>query len=330
MPKISIIIPCFNEERTIRKTLEAILAQTYPLSEMEVVIADGLSTDRTREVIHQFIMEHPELAVRVVDNPKRFIPNGLNTALNHANGVYIARMDGHSVPDPNYIALAEEDLEAGRGDNVGGVVDILPGNEGWLARAISIATGHPLGVGDALYRFATQAGEVDTVAFGVYRRELFDRIGGWDESLLINEDYELNTRIRQNGGKIWLNPSIRAAYFSRSTLGTLSRQYFQYGLWKWRMLKRYPGSLRWRQALPPVFVLGVILGGLLSIFAKAAFLIWAGVLGLYATILFLAGILQAIRLRRLSMCIGFPLAVACMHISWGTGFLWSMITPIPR
>ncbi len=165
MPKISIIIPCFNEERTIRKTLEAILAQTYPLSEMEVVIADGLSTDRTREVIHQFIMEHPELAVRVVDNPKRFIPNGLNTALNHANGVYIARMDGHSVPDPNYIALAEEDLEAGRGDNVGGVVDILRVmRAGW--RGDFHCHGHPLGVGDALYRFATQAGEVDTVAFG--------------------------------------------------------------------------------------------------------------------------------------------------------------------
>ena len=258
MPTVSIIIPCLNEEKTIRILLDAILAQTYPLAKMEVVIADGLSEDNTRAEIFAFKEENPALDLRVVDNPKRIIPAGLNTAINASRGEIIVRLDAHSAPAPDYVALCVDALNAGLGDNVGGVWDIRPGAEGWGASSIAAAAAHPLGVGDALYRHATQAQIVDTVPFGAFRRELIERIGLFDESLLANEDYEFNARIRQNGGTVWLNPAIRSIYFARPTFGALARQYFNYGFWKWQMLRRYPETLRWRQASPPLFVLSII------------------------------------------------------------------------
>ena len=256
-PTISIIIPCLNEEKTIRILLDAILAQTYPVSEMEVIIADGLSDDNTRAEIAAFRDENPALDVKVIDSPERIIPAGLNVAINAARGEIIVRLDAHSAPAPDYVERCVNALNANLGDNVGGVWDIRPGAEGWVAASIAAAAAHPLGVGDALYRHATQAQIVDTVPFGTFRRELIDRIGFFDETLLANEDYEFNTRIRQSGGKIWLDPAIRSIYFARPTFFRLAKQYFNYGFWKWRMLQRYPSTLRWRQFLPPVFVLSL-------------------------------------------------------------------------
>jgi len=181
-------------------------------------------------------------------------------------------------------------------------------------------------VGDAYYRFATEAGEVDTVPFGAFRRDLVDEIGGYDESLLTNEDYEFNTRIHQRGGKIWLDPQIRSVYFARSTLGALSRQYYRYGYWKWRMLNRYPRTLRYRQALPPIFVLSLVL---LSILAPFWWLAAVGLLVevvLYIGILVVASIPLAIKCKDLLLIAALPLAIATMHISWGWGFWVSLIS----
>jgi GT2 family glycosyltransferase len=142
---------------------------------------------------------------------------------------------------------------------------VTPGSRDQLPAAV-----HPLGVGDAQYRRATTATEADTVAFGSFRRSLVDKIGYFDETLLVNEDYEFNARIRASGGRIWIDPSIRAVYFSRPNLKLLARQYFSYGYWKFRMLQRYPGTLRWRQALPPVFVFGLLMLLLGSVFWNLA------------------------------------------------------------
>ncbi|MCJ7435792.1 MAG: glycosyltransferase family 2 protein, partial [Anaerolineales bacterium] len=263
-PKVSIIVPCYNEDATIRHLLDSILAQTYPRKQMEVVIADGISADTTRIVIAAFQQEHPDLSIKVVENKVRAIPSGLNLAIKSASGEMIVRLDAHSVPIPEYVARCVDALESGKGANVGGVWEIKPGAQTWVAESIAIAAAHPLGVGDAMYRLNAKAGAVDTVPFGSFRRSLIEKIGAFDETLLTNEDYEFNTRVRLSGRVVWLEPSIRSEYFARSTFGELVRQYWRYGFWKWRMLARYPSTLRWRQALPPLFVAVLIGLGMLS------------------------------------------------------------------
>lgn len=325
-PKVSVIVPCYNEQPTIRLLLEALYEQTFPRAEMEVIVADGRSTDGTRDAIAAFQQDFSELSVRVVENKNRSIPAALNRAIEAARGEIILRLDAHSRPYPDYVAKSVSALLEGRGENVGGVWEIHPGAQTWVAQSIAAAAAHPLGVGDALYRHAREAAEVDTVPFGAFRRSMIDRIGYFDESLLTNEDYEFNVRIRRAGGKIWLDPAIRSVYYARATFLELARQYWRYGFWKWRMLRRYPDTVRWRQALPPLFVLSLILLLVLSIFFPLARVLLIGELVLYAGILVLAGLLAAYRQRRWSLLLGLPLAIAIMHVSWGSGFVWSMLT----
>lgn len=325
-PSVSVIIPCYNEEATIRKLLEALRSQTYPLAKMEVVISDGFSTDRTREVIDQFQKEHADLAVRVVDNKAKTIPSGVNQAIRESRGEIIVRLDAHSMPIPEYVERCVEAHQTGKGDNVGGVWDIQPGADTWVAKSISFAAAHPLGVGDAMYRLNAKPGAVDTVPFGSFRRSLIERIGTFDETLLSNEDYEFNTRVRESGGIVWLDPAIRSVYFSRSTLKKLAEQYWRYGFWKLKMLKRYPHTLRWRQALPPVFVIILFSLIVLSLGISLAQQLLALQLFAYFFILGLAGLQLAIKTRKGFLIWGLPLAIATMHITWGAGFLWSGIT----
>jgi succinoglycan biosynthesis protein ExoA len=325
MPSVSIIVPCYNEETTIRKLLDAIYEQTYSRADLEVIIADGLSTDRTREEIAAFSDSYADLHLAVVDNPKRIIPAALNAALKEAQGEIIVRLDAHSMPYPDYVERCVENLQSGLGVNVGGVWEIRPGAETWLARAISVAAAHPLGVGDALYRHAAKPASVDTVPFGAFHREVLATIGFFDETLLTNEDYEFNARIRKSGGVIWLDPAIRSVYIARSTLGELAKQYWRYGFWKWQMLRRYPDTLRWRQGLPPLFVASLIGSALLSIFASLFRILFAAEGVVYALALTAAGIRSAVQHKNTSLIIGLPLAISTMHISWGAGFLWSMI-----
>jgi GT2 family glycosyltransferase len=199
-----------------------------------------------------------------------------------------------------------------------------------LARAIAVAAAHPLGVGDALYRYARQAQEVDTVPFGAFRRSLADRIGGFDETLLSNEDYEFNVRIRQAGGKVWLDPAIRSTYFARSTLVELAKQYWRYGYWKVRMLRRYASTIRWRQALPPLFVLSLLVLGALSILFFPSRWILAAEVVSYSLVLFFVGARCALQERTLGLIFGVPLAIAIMHLFWGGAFLWSIFETLFR
>jgi succinoglycan biosynthesis protein ExoA len=325
-PKVSVIVPCYNEQSTIRLLLEALCAQTFPRDDMEVVIADGMSQDGTRQAIAAFQRDFPELEVRVVDNTLRNIPAGLNRAIEASRGDLIVRLDAHSKPYPDYVQRCVRAHEAGLGDNIGGVWEIQPGASTWIARSIAVAASHPIGVGDAMYRLAASAAEVDTVPFGSYRRALVERIGGYNESLLTNEDYEFNTRIRQANGRVWLDPSIRSVYFARSTFRELVRQYWRYGYWKWRMLRNFPGTVRWRQALPPLFVLSLIGLLLLSIFFPPASWLLVLELFLYFFVLLLAGLYAAIKQHKIYLLPGLPMSIAAMHVLWGSGFLWSMLT----
>jgi glycosyltransferase involved in cell wall biosynthesis len=322
-PIVSVIIPCYNEEKTIGMLLDSLTHQTYPLDQMEVVIADGMSEDDTRAEIERFSANDSGLQVRVVDNHKRSIPAGLNTAIQNSRGEYIVRLDAHSVPHPEYITRSIKNLKHDLGDNVGGVWQITPSRETWAARSIATAASHPLGVGDAKYRYADEPGEADTVPFGAFRRSLFEELGGYDESLHTNEDYEFNTRIRLRGGKLWLDPSIKVKYFARPTFAQLAKQYWRYGYWKYQMVQRYPGSLRWRQALPPLFVFGLLVLAISSFWIPAAGIVLAAAVVSYSLALVLSGLDVVFQKGNLSLLLGVPLAIAVMHISWGSAFLWS-------
>ncbi len=322
-PFVSVIVPCYNEEKTIRHLLSAVFAQTYPRAQMELIISDGLSTDGTRDVIAEFQKEHPDFNLRVIDNAMKTIPSGLNQAIRESRGEIIVRLDAHSMPIVEYVERCVSAHQSGKGENIGGVWEIRPGADTWIAESISFAAAHPLGVGDAMYRLKANAGAVDTVPFGSFKKTLIEKIGLFDETLLANEDYEFNTRVRESGGVVWLDPSIRSVYFSRSTIGKLAAQYWRYGFWKWRMLRRYPHTLRWRQALPPVFVFSLIALIVLSLYIAPARYLLAAQIFLYFSALGLAGLKLAIEKRKAFLLFGLPLAISVMHITWGAGFLAS-------
>jgi glycosyltransferase involved in cell wall biosynthesis len=308
--------------------LEAIYRQDYPKDCLEVLIADGLSTDRTLLEIAAFQEDHPDLKIKTVENRLRIIPAGLNRAIEEANGEIFVRLDAHSMPYPDYISRCVTGLVKGAGHNVGGVWEILPGRQTAAGRAIAAAAAHPLGVGDAFYRFTGTARSVDTVPFGAFHRKLVERIGGYDESLLTNEDYEFNTRVRKSGGVVWLDPAIRSSYFARPTYTALARQYWRYGYWKARMLKRYPNTLRWRQLLPPLFVISLVGLAILSVLLPLARWTLLGEGIIYGLILFAASLRLAQKKSDISLLTGVPAAIAVMHLFWGSGFLWSAIRQI--
>ena len=322
--EVSVIIPCYNEGKTIQLLLRALQEQTYPSTQMEIIIADAMSADDTRTKIAQFSEEHQELRIVVVDNPRRTIPAAVNTAAQAARGTYLVRMDAHSVPDRAYVATSIQLLKDGVAENVGGVWEIAPGEDSCIAKAIAAAASHPLGAGDALYRIAGKAAYVETVPFGAFSKETFEKVGRFDESLLSNEDYEFNTRIHLNGGRVWLDPRIRSRYFARKNLGQLARQYWRYGFWKLKMLKRYPKTIRWRQAIPPLFVLAILFLTILSVFFNFARIILACILGLYLAILMAFSLREAFK-RKNRCYLKMVLAITVMHFSWGMGFLYSAV-----
>lgn len=322
---VSVIVPCRNEQHRITGLLQAIVAQTFPLGRIEVIIADGMSSDQTRPQIREFQDRNPSLRITVIDNPQQVIPTALNRAIAEAKGEFILRLDAHSAPEPEYIEWCVQDLNEAKGDNVGGYWVIVPGDDTWIAKSIASAASNKLGAGDARYRTSGEAGIVETVPFGAYRKATLEGIGGYDESLLSNEDYDLNHRIMEQGGKVYFDPRIRIQYVARSNLRELGKQYWRYGFWKVKMLKKFPGSLRSRQALPPLFVLYLILGAIISFISSPFKLVFLGSLLLYLLLVILSALPAALKSRDLRMLMGIPLAIMTMHISWGSGFLWSLI-----
>lgn len=323
---VSVIIPCYNEVATIVGLLEAISGQTYSLSNLEVIIADGGSSDGTQAAIRDFARERPELKIKLIDNRNRTIPAALNSAIRSARGSIIVRLDAHSEPSPDYIKHCLETLERTGAANVGGMWHIRPGRDNWIGRSIAAAAAHPIGAGDASYRIGGPEGEVDTVPFGAYRKEWLERIGPFDEQLLTNEDYEYNLRIRQAGGVIWFSPEIESRYYARSDLVNLAQQYLRYGYWKARMLMKHPRSIRLRQAIPPLIALtfiGLLVASPSHVLAQVAL---ATALGAYALTLGIASVGAVLQHKDLPMIFGVPLALFTMHFSWGIAFWWGLLS----
>ena len=330
MPTVSIIVPCYNEQETIGYLLDAINHQTFPRHDIEVVIADGMSTDRTREVIASWTAENPDLQVMVVDSINRSIPSGLNRALEASQGEYIVRLDAHSSPNNDYIYRCIAAIKDGKGDNVGGIWQIKPSGNSQLADSIAAAAAHILGSGGVQYRVGGEPQEVDTVPFGAFHRVLVDRIGHYNEALLSNEDYEFNARIRKDGGIVWFDPKIQSTYYARSNLRDLAKQYWRYGFWKYQMVRNYPDTIRLRQLLPFLLVLFFCCFGFLSFWFQ--FTRWFLMIGalIYSFTLFIASLDLSTKHRKPFRLLGVPLALVTMHFSWGTGFLWSLLKTIFR
>lgn len=325
---VSVVIPCYNEERFIGKALES-LARQYDNKHYEILVVDGLSDDRTREVITQFARTRPQLPVKIVDNPKRSIPAALNLGVQHAQSEIIARMDAHAAPSDGYIRGCVAALKQNNVGVVGMPCHVRPGENSLMGRAIAAAVSHPFGIGDAKYRLTagTAAQEpVDTVAFACFKKSLWQELGGFNEELLANEDYDFNYRVRQSGYLVLLDRSGHCDYFARTTLGDLARQYWRYGGWKAEMLKLHPRSIRVRHTVAPLFLLSVV-----ALVVAGFFWPWAwGALALELGFYFGVALASGWNISRrehggLAMMLLMPVVFLTIHATWGTSILGGLI-----
>lgn len=315
LPFASLIMPVRNEAAFIDRSLGAVLAQDYPHDLMELLIADGMSTDGTRDVIARLSADQ-DIPVIVLDNPGLIASTGMNIAIERARGDIIFRVDGHTLLEPDYVSQCVAVLKRSEADNVGGPMRAT--GEDYLTEAISLATSTPFGLGNSAFHYSRREQYVDTVYMGAFRKETLLRAGLFDENFVRHQDYELNYRIRKNGGKIFLSPNIRSRYYVRDSLRKFCKQYMQYGFWKAKLLKRNPDSLKWRHVVAPLFVLSLFLGLMLSFSVRdgGVFLIFLG----SAYFLFLAiGTIMTCKFKYLKYVPLLPVIFTCLHLSWGLG-----------
>lgn len=332
LPFVSVVMAIRNEESYIRQTLEAIIAQDYPLELIEIVISDGMSDDGTVGEINGLIDDRskgglPTPGIEILENPERYVPTGLNRAIGKAAGSVIVRVDGHVEIDKNYIMECVRALDETDCAVVGGPIDTV--GEGTLAEAIALATSSRFGVGNSAFRTSQKASFVDTVPFGTFRKEALVAAGLFDERFKKHQDYELNYRIRKSGGRIFLSPNIRSTYYSRVTTRKLISQYFNYGVWKGRFLRVHPGSLRWRHLVPPSLVACELATLALSLFSPVFLTLFLVVLASYAVFLAAAS-LTVCRRGGWRMLHLIPLIILLLHHCWGSGVLVGLCTPLEK
>ncbi|GAB4574265.1 MAG: hypothetical protein Kow0077_19890 [Anaerolineae bacterium] len=313
-PMVSVVIPIRNEEQFIARCLEAVLGQDYPADRMEIIVADGMSTDRTREVIASL----PDAErITVIDNPGIVQATGLNLAIERARGDVIVRVDGHTIIAPDYVRQCVSALAETGADNVGGPMD--PVGLTPMGRAIAAAGKSPFAVPTA-FHVSQRPQYTDTVYLGAWPRRVFETVGMFNPAVNINEDYELNYRIRQSGGRIYFTPRIHSRYFGRQTLRALARQYFRYGKQKVRTLRLHPGSVRPRQLVAPLFVAGLVTGPLLGLVFPLAWSLWAAAVLLYAALALFFSWRAAQRAGEPALFWRLPLVFLTIHLAWGSGF----------
>jgi succinoglycan biosynthesis protein ExoA len=314
---VSVVMPVRNEADFIERSLNAVLAQKYPHELMEIIIADGLSTDATRAKIEK-LRTISDIPIIIVDNPKLIAPTGLNAAIVKAKGEIVVRVDGHCEIEPDYVANCVKYLHEGRAECVGGPIETL--GDTLPAQAIAIAMSSAFGVGGSAFRTVNDREiYVDTVAFPGYKREIFEKVGYFNEELVRNQDDEFNYRLRKLGGRILLAPDIRSRYFSRSTFKSLWRQYFQYGFWKIRVLQLHPKQMSLRQFVPFAFVAALVFFAFLSIFFTVGRWTLLSVVILYLLANLAATIKAAARINFAALPFVF-LSFPILHLSYGLGF----------
>lgn len=319
-PLVTVIMPVLNEATFIQRSLGAVLAQDYPSDHLEILVIDGGSTDGTPQIVQEMLSYTGN--IRLLDNPKKIQAAALNIGIQAAQGDIIIRVDGHTTITPEYVVTCVKYLIGEEAYNVGGLM--RPVGKTTIGQAIALATTSPFGIGNSKFHYSNREQIVDTVYMGAFRRELFDKIGLFDEQLARNEDYELNIRIRKAGGKILLSPGIISYYTPRSSLLSLWRQYFQYGYWKVHTLIKHPDSLRWRQVIPPLFVFTCFGAMLFGIIWKPMRWCFAAVAAAYLLANSVASTIAARRggWRYLPV---LPIVFGAIHFAWGLGFWYALL-----
>ena len=321
---VTAVVPCRNEAAHIAALLDALVGQTHPPD--DIIIVNDASTDATVEVVCAWHATHAQQVLRIVEGAGRGPAAAMNAGIRATDADIIMRFDGHSVPARDYLERCLEVLGPERMLVVGGVWQVAPGADTAVARAIAAVVSHPVGSGGAQYRAANADGpdrvSVETVPFGTFPRAVWEQVGGFDEALAVNEDFDFNYRVRRAGWEVVLDRRITATYCARPHLGALARQYVRYGFWKAQMLRKDPRALHPRQ-VPPALVAPWLIG------TCVIALVWPGMLSLaaallYPTVVFAAGGHVAAT-RRVNPLAALA-AILVVHLSWSVGFCYSVIS----
>jgi succinoglycan biosynthesis protein ExoA len=317
LPSITVIMPLRNESAFIIHNLHAVLTQDYPSEKSEIIIADGMSNDNTRILVRDFSNLHPELKITVLDNPGMIVSTGMNIALRQARGEFIVRVDGHTLIAPDYLSQCVATITRTSAKNIGGRMNAIGSNP--FGKAVAIATSSPFGVGNSKFHYSQNEEEVDSVYMGAWPREVFKEIGLFDEELVRNQDDEFNYRLREQGGRILLNPKIKSEYTVRSTPQSLWKQYFQYGFWKIRVLQKHPKQMSFRQFIPPVFVLTLLASIVFLVSISWGWIPFTLVASSYLFVNLLVSAILALK-KDWKQLLRLPLVFSILHVSYGFGF----------
>jgi glycosyltransferase involved in cell wall biosynthesis len=315
-PLVSVIVPMRNESAWMARCLDAIFAQDYPSDRMEILVVDGMSDDGTYERLCERASADSRL--RVLRNPRRIVPTGLNLAIRAARGEIIARVDAHTEIASDYLSVGVELLARTGAENVGGPMVKLGG--GPVGDAIAGAMSSRFGIG-SYFQFAAAEREADTVYMGMWPRKVFERVGLFDEELVRNQDDELSYRIRKAGGRILVSPAMRSRYQNRQSWRKLVRQFFEYGVWKVRVLQKHPRQMSVRHFVPPAFDAAILAGLLSAPFGSAGPAFAVAALAVYVVVVAAVAWAEERAGRR----VRYAMALALIHHSWAIGFLAGLI-----
>lgn len=315
---VSVIVPIRNEERYIEDCLQPLLRQTYPSARYEIIVLDGRSSDRSREIVDGLCRELPHLYC--IDNPAGTAPAAMNIGIRHAKGDVIIRADGHTIYPDDYIENCVKYLDQSGADNVGGPLLTVPADNSLGARLVAAMLSNPFGVGDSRFRVSSKEGFVETVPFGAFRREVFERVGMYNERLVRNQDNELNARIRRAGGKIYQTPALQTTYHPVAGFLQLLKQTYRNSQWHVFSVRENVKSMGLRHFAPAVFVVmcAVLIGG--SPVSLISAILLASLLAGYL----LAGWYFAFSKSKsfgLDLRLLLPFACFCFHVSYGLGTL---------
>jgi glycosyltransferase involved in cell wall biosynthesis len=320
MSKISIIIPTYNEEKYISNCLDSILSQDYSEDTMEVLIIDGMSKDNTRNIVSEYCKHYS--FIKLLDNPDKSVPHALNIGIKTSHGEVIIRIDGHCEYPINYISTLVRFLYELNADNVGGVWNTLPAKDNSICRAIAIGSSHKFGVGNSKHKVGvSKIIQTETVPFGCYHRDVFSKIGLFDEELIRNQDDEFNARLIKSGGKIFLIPSIVINYIARDSVRKMSKMYYQYGLFKPLVNKKLGVPATIRQFFPIVFLVGLIFGAILSLYSLMFLILYIIMISLYVFLAILFSVTRAVKNKDWKLIFILPFVFFTIHVSYGIGYL---------
>ncbi|MHB8499959.1 MAG: glycosyltransferase family 2 protein [Candidatus Acidiferrales bacterium] len=324
LPFVTVVVPCRNEEKHIGRCLESILANDYPKDRMEILVLDGMSEDRTREIVAGYSERYP--MVRLVDNPKKHIPVAMNIGIREARGERILKMDAHSTYQPEYISRCVQYQDLYDAENTGGVWKMVPGADTAMARAIVLGLGHRFGSGNANVKVGVDKPTwSDSTAFGCFRKDLFERIGMYDEKLLSSSDLDLNQRICAAGGGILVVPDVVISYMADANLRAFRRHVFADGVWVSYVMKFGKRAWSWRHWIPAVFVLSLVTTFAVSAVNRGFLWLGLGIAGVYAAVNVAVSLQIAIRERDPRYVILLPIVFAVRHFVHGIGTLFGLV-----